>query len=193
MAAPSKVKEFNELAMKAESLAMENQRLKAQLRVEQMETSIAEDFKTLHKVARKRLEDKILQAYADFDPATIKDALSKRLIDEAHDIADKLLGIDKTWHETRLKDNGRLNTLVGNAVDEILSETLQPMMIEEVKRQVNLKSIKTLVNNAIKERVQSAIRSTAYGNSEMSRSIDALVTREMSKIYEECTKDLDAE
>lgn len=146
-----------------------------------------EDLQKLRNAAKKKLENKILEAYNKFDVKTLVSHIEQRLIGEAEDITDKLLGIDRRWSDVEIKD-GRLRAIIQPEIDRILEEKAAPAIRAEVARVMELKSIQTAIQKAIKARIQNAIYNLEHYNSDIGKKIDELMKAETDKIFAEYTK-----
>jgi hypothetical protein len=174
-----------------ETLEIQNERLQFELQhtkgalknAEQMLEHIPEhpieSVKAAKNAALRSLEAKIIKAFAEVDETEIIKQIEVRICNEVQEVSDKLLGVDRRWHEMSLT-NGKITQVIGGAVDSIVDETLKPLVVAEVKRLLSLQSFKKLIDNSIKERTQSAIRSLSYGNSSISSQIDDLVKKELN-------------
>jgi hypothetical protein len=183
--------ELEESNLHNEQLSLELQHAKAQLvnlTNVTRERPLPQGFATLRQVAKLKLEERIHEAYCKFDTSKLIESIEERLIGEALDIADKLMGIDRKWHEPEIKE-GRIRQIIQADVDALIEEKAKPLILAEMARVLELKTVKKALQDAIKIRVNSAIRNieTSY-NSDISKRIDALVAAELDAVFVECTK-----
>ena len=103
-------------------------------------------------------------------------------------MSDKLMGIDRRWSEIDVKE-GRIRQIIQDDVDALIEKKAKPIILAEMARMLELKSVKTAFRDAIKSRINSAIRNieTSY-NSDVGKRIDALVTTELEAVFKEYTE-----
>lgn len=152
------------------------------------ERPLVEDFENMKRAAKLKLESRIHEAYEKFDTSKLIEAIEERLIGEALDVSDKLMGIDRRWSEIEVKE-GRIRQIIQDDVDTLIEEKAKPIILAEMARILELKSVKTALRDAIKSRINSAIRNieTSY-NSDVGKRIDALVTAELEAVFKEYTE-----
>ena len=152
------------------------------------ERPLVEDFENMKRAAKLKLESRIHEAYEKFDTSKLIEAVEERLIGEALDVSDKLMGIDRRWSEIEVKE-GRIRQIIQNDVDTLIEEKAKPIILAEMARVLELKSVKTAFRDAIKNRINSAIRNieSSY-NSDIGKRIDALVAAELELVFKEYTE-----
>jgi hypothetical protein len=176
--------------MKCARLSQElihTQRLLDQAESINAEKPLAQDLTALRNAAKLKLEDRIQEAYSNFDVNKLIQTIETRLINESLDVADAMLGIDRTWHNLEIKE-GRIKNIIGPSIDTLLHEVAEPMILAEVARVLELKSIKTAIRDAIKNRVKSAIYSIEHhSSSDVGKKIDDLIKAELNEVFIEYT------
>ena len=152
------------------------------------ERPLVEDFENMKRAAKLKLETRIHEAYEKFDTSKLIKAIEERLIGEALDVSDKLMGVDRRWSELEVKE-GRIKQIIQEDVDTLIEEKAGPIILAEVARMLELKSIKTALRDAIKTRINSAIRNIENSyNSEIGKKLDNLVTAELEAVFKEYTE-----
>lgn len=148
---------------------------------------IDEDLRPLRIAAKRKLETKIIDAFDTYDVKNILESIEERMMGDAADIADKLMGIDRRWSELDIKE-GRLRAIIEPAVDRALKEVAEPLILAELARVIELKTIQAAIKKAVKQRVTDAIYSIeCYSSSETAKKIDSLVQAEISEVFKEYT------
>jgi hypothetical protein len=134
-----------------------------------------EELIRIREAAKQKLHSKIVEAYTKFDVKKALSMIEERIIGEMEDVTDKILGIDRKWHEIEIKE-GRIREMLGKEVDRVLAERVQPLICAQVARIIEYKTIQTALKKAIKNRVDSAIYSLEHhSGTEIGKEMDRLV------------------
>ena len=134
-----------------------------------------EELVRIREAAKKKLHDKIVEAYTKFDVKKAINMIEERIVGEMNDVTDKILGIDRRWHEIEVKE-GRIREMLGKEIDRVLEVRVKPLIDEQIARILEYKVIQKAIHKAVRNRVESTIYSLEHHSSTgIGKEMDQLV------------------
>lgn len=111
------------------------------------------------------LEARITKAIEQFDVETAIKSVEDRLLKEAIQVTDALLGINRQWSTPQIGE-GLLRSTIEEKIGDFIEKKLAPKIEAAWEKRVDLKTVQASIDADINRAIERAIneRLSSYGN-----------------------------
>jgi hypothetical protein len=136
---------------------------------------------TISESLRKSLNAKIQEAITTFDPEIVFKRMQSQLLNNANEVADKMLGLDRRWSSLDIDSKGLLYKHLEPRIKGLVTEYLEPRIANATASLLATKQIQNLIDRAIKRKVVETVENLGGYKNHLEGTIETMVEEEIEK------------
>lgn len=149
--------------------------------------------KLIEQKIGEQLEARIIQAIEKFDADAAIKSVEERLLKEAVNVTDALLGINRDWRTPQI-GNGLLKDSIEARISTLIDEKLWPQVEKQWEKRVNLKTTQAAIDSKIDSLISDKINNRLNSfHGDTAKQIERWVAKEVdnavnAKLYSKSPK-----